>query len=65
MEYHFIITLKKIEITSPDIKEPKVLAELVYGSTTKRLANPRFIRNKIGSFYLERMVIVASNKDLQ
>lgn len=52
MEYHFQITLKKIEITNPDVKDPKVLAELTHAESTKRIANPRFIRNRIGSFYL-------------
>jgi hypothetical protein len=60
MEYQLQITLKKIEILNSDIKGTKVIATVTQGETTKRLANPRFIRNKLGSFYLERLTLITN-----
>jgi hypothetical protein len=52
MEYQLQVTLKKIEITNPNIKDTRLIAELEHAGVTKRIANPRFIRNRLGSFYL-------------
>lgn len=57
MEYQLQVTLKKIEILNPNIKSSKVIASLTQGDCIKRIANPRFIRNKLGSFYLERLAV--------
>lgn len=57
MEYQLQVTLKKIEVLNSNIKSSKIIASLTQGDCTKRIANPRFIRNRMGSFYLERLTV--------
>lgn len=60
MEYQLQITLKKIEILNNDIKSPKIIATLTQGDCIKRISNPRFVRNKMGSFYMERLTVTTN-----